>query len=128
MKKKFQSDLFSPLGRWTRNYFLIKGGLKSGAILQKTFPVQSVAMIFFAGVGVGVGVGSCLLAHIFSARRSSRKIFFLGWPGPSQLSLRDSFFFLIIILISLSYNCALSLPAAWFLTPLRGPSTGPGRQ
>ena len=27
MKKKFQLALFSPLGRWTENTFLFKGGL-----------------------------------------------------------------------------------------------------
>ena len=26
-EKKFQSDLFSPLGQWTGNNFLFKGGL-----------------------------------------------------------------------------------------------------
>ena len=62
MKKKFQSGLFSPLGRWTRNNFLFKGGLSehltdyaNGTIHSPYSPDQHNNGQIFS-----VGLGKCL--------------------------------------------------------------------
>ena len=52
MKKKLQSALFSPLGRWTGNNFLFKGGLwlrtqRQHTLLPLCFGVP--ALYFLAG-------------------------------------------------------------------------------
>ena len=50
MKKKFQSALFSPLGRWAGNNFSFKGGLRSVMFSFAGFGMCRSSLVVFVNV------------------------------------------------------------------------------
>ena len=81
MKKKFQSALFSPLGRWTGNDFLFKGGLTANQEVGKGHAAKDQTTEYHTLTDTRTtrdqDVEKCIRHH-----------FYLVWKGKANVSAK----------------------------------------